>query len=267
MAEFRIKVLGTRGSVPIDGSDFSRYGGATSCISVEVAGQLIVFDAGSGFMLLPDTINNKNEIHILISHPHIDHLMGIMVCPLLFNPNNKINIYARKIDGRGPKEQIQTLMTNPIWPVTTDYFLSNINFITCEEYFNIGDVKVFCEDGWHPGGSTIYRLEYGEKSLVYATDYEINDFSRFRLESFAKDCSLLLCDGQYTRDELQSRRGYGHSAWEDAAELAIRCGAKNLGIIHHAPLRTDEQLDNMQSCMQDIYSGGFFTKILEEREI
>ena len=48
-----ITILGARGSVPVSGPAFSRYGGATTCIFVKLAGQLLVLDAGTGIMNLP----------------------------------------------------------------------------------------------------------------------------------------------------------------------------------------------------------------------
>ena len=41
-----VMILGTRGSVPVSGGDFLRYGGATTCVLVRLAGQVIVLDAG-----------------------------------------------------------------------------------------------------------------------------------------------------------------------------------------------------------------------------
>ncbi len=265
MEDFRIKILGTRGSVAIEGESYKEYGGATSCVLVEACDKIIVLDGGTGFMSIPRLLGECKEINILLSHPHIDHLMGIVVCPLFYNRDMKINIYARNIDGRSTKEQISALMSNPIWPVNPDYFLADISYIECDYSFNIGGVKILCEDGWHPGGATLFRLEYNGKSLVYATDFEINKFSRNRLATFAKNSSLLLCDGQYTRRELETRRGYGHSAWEDSVEVALNCAVEKLGIIHHAPLRTDEELNEMQLELEKRFPGSFFAKINEER--
>ncbi len=264
MSIFRIVVLGTRGSAALEGACFSDFGGSTSCIYVEVDDELLILDAGTGFMLLPQYIKNKKEIHVLISHPHLDHIMGLIACPLLYNPEIKINLYARRIDGRGIKDQLNALMTTPIWPVSTANFLADISYNDCNDSFFIGNVKIMCEDGWHPGGATVYRLEHLDKSLVYATDYEINDFSRHRLEAFSNNCSLLLCDGQYTREELKSRKSFGHSAWEDTVDLASCCGAERLGIIHHAPLRTDEHLNEMQELLNTMMPNSFFAKIHQE---
>lgn len=47
MAALKFTVLGTRGSVPVEGKNFSRYGGATSCYKVLAGNEEIYLDAGS----------------------------------------------------------------------------------------------------------------------------------------------------------------------------------------------------------------------------
>ncbi len=264
MADFQITVLGSRGSAPIEGDLYSVYGGATSCIYVRAADQTILLDAGSGLMMLPEFIGDCKHISLILSHPHIDHIIGLLSCPVMFNPNIKIDIYSKLHEGLSAREQIDCVMTLPIWPINTHSFLADINYITCDDEFFIGDVRVRCESGNHPGSCTIYRLDYLDKSLVYATDHELTEQNFSYLEEFAKDCTLLLGDGQYTSSEIKSRTGYGHSSWEDMARLGMSCGAKKLGIIHHSPFRTDEDLDKMQLKMQTIFPGGFFTRIKGE---
>ncbi len=264
MKDFRVVVLGSRGSAPLEGEIFSYYGGATSCIYVSVAGQNIVLDGGSGMMLLPDVLGNCKDMHLLLSHPHIDHIMGIMCCPMMFRPDIDVTIYAKEHEKMGAKAQINSAMHRPLWPVRSDAFCANVKYITCKDEFFIGDVKVSCLRGSHPGGSTIYRLDYGQKSLVYATDHELTEQNSHELESFANGCTLLLCDGQYLPTEVNHTRGYGHSSWENAAKVGVNCGAENLGIIHHSPFRTDEQLQDLERALQEIFPGGFFARMKGE---
>ncbi len=264
MSSFNIKFLGTRGTIASDGARYALYGGATSCVYVKVDAQTIVLDGGSGILSLPEVIDDTKTVHLLISHMHIDHIKGVMACPIFFDPNFTINIYAVKRHGRDVKEQLECAMSPPLWPVNSDAFSANVNFITCEEDFYIGNLRVRCLDGAHPGGSTVYRLECCEKSLVYATDYEIEEKTIASLIDFAKGCDLLLCDGQYTTDEMDSKRGYGHSAWQDAALVALQSDVKRLGIIHHDPYRTDIALDEMQKELKTKIKNAFFAHRGEE---
>ncbi len=264
MNSFNVVFLGTRGTIACDGTNYVSYGGATSCVFVEVDGHTIILDGGSGILSLPEVIGNTKTVHLLISHMHIDHIKGVMACPIFFDPEFTINIYSAKRDEQDVKEQLDRAMSPPLWPVSSDAFSANVRFITCDDDFFIGNLRVSCLDGAHPGGSTAYRLECCGKSLVYATDYEIDSKTAESLIAFSKGCDLLLCDGQYTKSELLKKRGFGHSAWQDAAEVAIQSGAKRLGIIHHDPYRTDAALDEMQNELNRKLQNAFFAHRGEE---
>ena len=56
----------------------------------------------------------------------------------------------------------------------------------------------------------------------------------------------LLYDGQYTPEEYESRKGFGHSTPEKGLELLERSGAAKLLLIHHDPTRTDRTLLEME---------------------
>lgn len=44
----QVKLLGVRGTLPVHGPEFARFGGATSCVLVRAGGETILFDAGTG---------------------------------------------------------------------------------------------------------------------------------------------------------------------------------------------------------------------------
>ena len=114
------------------------------------------------------------------------------------------------------------------------------------EKFSIGDVEVEAMEGSHPAGSTIYRLTRQGKSLVYATDFEHNPKACEALINFAKGCDLLLYDAQYTPEEYERCRGYGHSIPQEGIKVAEAAGVGKLVFIHHAPLRSDAELDELE---------------------
>ncbi len=265
MKDFVVSILGARGTIAHEGIDFLKYGGATSCVYINVADEAVVLDGGSGILSLPEMLGEKKVIHLLLTHMHIDHIMGIMACPLFFDKSMTINIYGCDVDGDLVKDRIDAALRPPLWPVNSDAFLAKVSYHSCNSGFFIGDVKIDCLEGFHPGGCTAYRLNYNGKSVVYATDFEITSNNIDELSDFAKDCTLLLCDGQYTEDEMKERKGFGHSSWESVCDLALNCGAKQLGIIHHDPYRTDKMLDDMQSKLRERFENSFFAHRREER--
>ena len=79
----------------------------------------------------------------------------------------------------------------------------------------------------HPHGAVAYRIESSGASVVYATDLENRDT---RLDSILRDyadsADMLIHDAQYTPEEYQNRRGWGHSTWEHAVSAARDAKAK-----------------------------------------
>ena len=60
----KIKFWGVRGSHTVSGIDFLKYGGNTTCLSVEVEDKIFLIDAGSGIINSDnygDTIKKMKE--------------------------------------------------------------------------------------------------------------------------------------------------------------------------------------------------------------
>ncbi|MCB1075934.1 MAG: response regulator, partial [Simkania sp.] len=65
-----LRFWGTRGSNPVSGPQYVRYGGNTSCLEIRHNQELIIIDAGSGIRELGDMIDvqDHHTIHLFISH-------------------------------------------------------------------------------------------------------------------------------------------------------------------------------------------------------
>ena len=271
-SDFRLTVLGTRGSIPREGKEFALYGGSTSCYLIRAGNEAIYLDAGSG--IAGSRPEPNTNITILLTHMHLDHLLGLPFFAALGESNKVINIYARGRSGLLPKQAIDRLISVPFWPCKISDYPAKVNFhILPKESddngvyksFNIGDVAVDMMEGTHPGGSTIYRLTYREKSIVYATDFEhIPASGCEKLEAFAANCDLLLYDAQYTEEEYNKFRGYGHSTPQAGLKIANKAGAAKLLFVHHAPWRNDETLISMENEIKKEHTDVMFAKIGDE---
>lgn len=255
----KVKLLGVRGTVPVHGEDFACYGGATSCVLVQAGDESIILDAGTGLNERDFRAWHRGErFSMLISHPHVDHLMGFPIFPPFFDSSLSCGVYLKSRDGLDAKAQIEKLMSPPLWPVMTWAFKAKVGFPDVESSFMLGDVRVDTMDVSHPGGCTAFRLSHGGKSLVYATDFEPAE-SEAEFEAFAKDCTLLLLDAQYSREEYERCRGFGHSYVERSISLARRCNAEKTVFIHHDPKRTDSRMEELERaialCSSDIRFG------------
>ena len=281
-----LHVLGCRGSMPISGPAFTRYGGATSSYLYMTDKEAIIIDAGTGILNLPDL--GSRRISLLISHSHIDHILGL---PMFIGPlgAKELSIYGATHEQLTIRQQLDTYLKRPLWPVGLDAFSANINYVDVKENaapFQIGDVTVTAVPSNHPGGSTIYKLECQGTSVVYASDFEHEELPDDRkdivaieaatasakdsaskdlitqmmsspldaLTAFSQNADLLLYDAQYTPEEYQKCKNFGHSTAEKANELKRSANIKQTLLVHHAPGHTDSFLYEMEKEIHEKYN-------------
>lgn len=249
----KVTILGARGSVPVSGGQYAIYGGATACVLLEAEGEVILLDAGSGILNVPQHIwQEHDKIYIFLSHFHLDHLLGLMMSPVLFDKNKEITFYTADKKENIPRA-LQALMKEPLWPIGPEAFHAKIG------YHEIGSrqhqlpdstVTVQAEEFGHPGGVFAYRFAWAGKSMVYATDCELDREGMMRMQGFARDTDLLILDAQYTREEYEERKGFGHTYIEVSASVAAGSNARTGLLFHHAPEHTDEQMAGFEQELQ-----------------
>jgi ribonuclease BN (tRNA processing enzyme) len=110
----------------------------------------------------------------------------------------------------------------------------------------------------HPKyGVQLYRIAYGSRSAVYATDVEAPYGGFEDVVRFARGADVLIHDSQYTDDEyhreVANKKGWGHSTVRMAAEAAREAGVGELILYHHDPCRTDEQIPALEELAQTIF--------------
>ncbi len=262
MGELQVRFWGVRGSIPVPGPATVKYGGNTSCIEL-VSGEpeRIVFDAGTGLRVLGDSLDlsKKQNIHILISHPHWDHINGFPFFTPIYIPGNRITVYGPSTFELTMEEVINGQMKYSYFPVRTAELSADLSFreVGAGE-FSVGNFHVKAHQLNHPVTCMGYRVSYNGKQFAYLGDNEryynvYNDDDpevtqvtaemNERLVEFVKGVDTLVSDSQYTPAEYPSHQGWGHSTTHDVVNLAIRAEVKKLFFFHHDPLRTDEELD------------------------
>lgn len=248
MKNSQITILGARGSMPVSGEQFSTYGGATACVLLETASDAVIFDAGTGLMNLPERVWKEHEkVHVFFTHFHIDHMLGILTGPIFYDREAEVILYVP--DEGGFHQAMNQMMQKPLWPVDMGAFrakvaIEELGHLPCY----IGDDKIAVSSLPlnHPGGAVAYRAEWNGKSMVYATDCEIELQGSQELEDFARDTQLFILDAQYIEEEYEGHRGYGHSSVESAAAVIAGSGTRRGLLFHHAPTRTDLQLARIE---------------------
>ncbi len=270
-----VTILGARGSMSVGGVAYLRYGAATTCVLLRLSGRTVLLDAGTGLMNPPPELLDAPSLPLLLTHAHIDHLLGLPLCPYVMRRGARLEIYAARRGGLDAEAQIRRFLSPPLWPVGPDGLPADIRFHDLPADFRLGAdgrpappdsdaIRVRSMDGAHPNGVSILRLECDGKSVVFMTDCTITPTLRPAALDFARDCSLLLCDGQYSDAEWNARAGFGHNSWRAAAKFARECRARQVRIVHHDPFHTDAVLDAAADELETLCPGCAFAREGEE---
>ncbi len=238
---FQLTVLGARGSMAMGCRDNMLFGGDTSCYMVRAGDETVFLDAGSGIVSAPGSYPKPPVI--LLSHLHLDHIMGLGMFPALSNRSQKSILYVPFCNDRTSAElQMNRVFAPPVWPLKLSEYEGGIEILPLPDSFGIGALQIETIPGNHPGGCLIFRLRFQGKTIIYATDYEHTESSFLKLIEFSRDADLLLFDGQFIDELYDEKRGFGHSTAEKGLELMGSSNAKQLLLIHHDPGSTDRIL-------------------------
>lgn len=243
-----VRLWGVRGSTPTPQMENLAYGGNTACVEVRSAsGSLIIIDGGTGIRNLGQSLigefrQQKMSVHVFLSHYHWDHIQGIPFFLPLYRPDNDLTFYAAA--ELGPvSERLAGQMSKPYFPVSLDVAAPR-NFVDIDQpEIRVGDLRVRPFPMNHPQGAYGYRVEADGSALVYASDLEHGHPRLDRvLREFAEGADLLIYDSQYTPEEYEKHKGWGHSTWLEAGRAAGDARVRQLLLFHHDPWHNDQFL-------------------------
>ncbi|MHC4884673.1 MAG: MBL fold metallo-hydrolase [Planctomycetota bacterium] len=270
----KVTFWGTRGSIAVPGESTVRYGGNTSCTSLEVAGRTFIFDAGTGIRCCGNALLGRGgpiKASIFISHTHWDHIQGFPFFIPSYIPGNEFTLY-------GPPSDVQVLSLQKIMEMQTNYEYfpvrisslgSTMKYVDCGEgSFEVDGVQIHTCRLNHPIACLAYKVVHDGKTFVYGGDHEPfrnlyrdgdsgeemdEEFLKeldenavhqnTRVADFCRDADLVSWDSMYTEEEYQSKIGWGHSYYKANMKFARDAGIRHIVFNHHDPARKDEELD------------------------
>jgi len=246
----KLTFWGTRGSIPRPGPNTLKYGGNTSCVSIEMTrDRLFIFDAGTGIINLGRSLiaaNKRRKANLFISHPHWDHIQGLPYFQPLYQQGNEVVVHGTSQGGLSLREVIAGQMETVYFPVAVKEFASHVYYKELTEGdFDIDEVPVSAITLHHPGVTLGYLVKGpAGKSIAYLTDNELmpnaDAHGRKRLVEFASGADILIHDAHYMDEEYPQKVGWGHSSLTEVLKFAADAKVKRLYLYHHDPFHDDE---------------------------
>jgi ribonuclease BN (tRNA processing enzyme) len=257
-------------------------------LEVRAGGHLIIIDAGTGIISLGERLTAQHEADkkpivatILFTHTHHDHMQGFPFFMPTHLGSSVLYIFGPKWLHQDLESVLARAMLPPFFPVEPDELRSlrvirNVSESEMIVWSEPGAPPQVCNvyreaeecPPWevrarvmrsyaHPQGVFVYRIEMGDKKLVFATDVEGYAGGDRQLIEFSRGADLLIHDAEFTPQEYldgkPTRQGWGHSTWQMAVEVAQTAGAKKLALTHHNAHHGDAFLEDIEQRAQALF--------------
>ncbi len=257
-----IDFWGVRGSTPCPGYDFTHFGGNTMCVQVKIPGQkkLLIFDAGSGIRSLGNELMKRNtELsgRIFFTHAHWDHIQGFPFFKPLYVSKNRFEVHMPPQMAGNTKEVLLDQMSYTYFPVTSQMLQARLEYHTQSPAIQHYDgYSIQYMPANHPVETAIYKIQIGKKRVVFCPDNELhvnhvgpkekNALFLAQFDRFVSGADVLIHDGQYDLEAYRKKENWGHSAWEQVVERALKNKVKHLILTHYDPDSSDDHLHKVE---------------------
>jgi len=257
-----IQCHGSRGSVPVSGGAYLKYGGDTTCLEIRTKNdEIIIVDAGSGIRRLGNKLLNdqRHEYNLIFTHSHWDHILGFPFFKPIYDERTVINLMGCVSAQGDIRRLLSQTMEAPHFPVPFNNLKARFNYSnTCGFSFRIDSVEIFTINLSHPNLGLGYKFVEDGKAFVFLTDNELGHRHRGGgtfddYADFSRNADLLIHDAEYTAEQYSKTKTWGHSTYREALNLALKAQVKHLGLFHHNQDREDAEEDRIvQECHEII---------------
>jgi ribonuclease BN (tRNA processing enzyme) len=214
---------------------------------------VVILDAGTGITALGETLSaDVRRVDVLLSHLHMDHILGLGFFAGLFRPGLDVHLWGPSSATLDLRARLTRYLSPPLFPVRLRDLPCNLHVHdTPLGSFELPRLIVEADLVCHPGPTVGYRIDDGAGMLAYLSDHEPSLPSRAFPDApewtsgydLATGADMLVHDAQYDEDEYADRVGWGHSTLAQTIAFATMCEVGHLVLFHHDPSHDDEWLD------------------------
>jgi phosphoribosyl 1,2-cyclic phosphodiesterase len=216
----------------------------------------------------------EGAVHVLVSHTHWDHIHGLPFFAPLERQGNRVQIYARESCGPPLRAIFDAAPDRRYFPrIERPDAALDIRELRDDARFEIDDVRVACARLNHPYTAIAFALHADGAKVAYVSDTapftdilfgqafvpgppppeaEMAPEDRAALRAMRADvvrlcegADLVIYDTMFTAADYAQTPHYGHSRPADALAVCQDAGARKLALYHHAPERSDVEVDDM----------------------
>jgi len=229
-------ICGCRGSYPVSGVRFAKFGGETTCYVLKINKYAVVIDCGTGFLNAGPLLADCTKIDVLLTHMHYDHCIGLLNWSVF--PQGVTPTFYGNFDKWYGEKTISELFRPPFWPVD----LSKGELVSVpdrDEMIMLSmqeRVGVRFFDSMHPNNTKLLLIEVAGKRVCVMCDCEHAEAIPLK---YLKGVDYLIYDGMYDDSEYEKHIGWGHSTWQEGVRLAQKAGVDQLIISHHDAKSSD----------------------------
>jgi len=261
-----VRCWGSRGATPVSGTEYNKYGGDTTCLEIRTKDdRVVIVDAGTGIRRLGNKLmaEERFSYDLFFTHAHWDHLMGFPFFKPIYHNETHIRMQGCPFAQQFVETMLTTVLGPPNFPVRYEDLKAKFIYEPeCAARIEIGTLSVIPIPISHPNRGNGYKFIEDGVCFVFLTDNELGyphgggrSFREYR--RFCEGADVLIHDAEFTPEEYENTRGWGHSVYHKALELALGAGVKRFGLFHMNQDRTDEAVDAMvQDCKRMVQAEG-----------